>query len=62
MAASRCLLLLLPWLVVAPHSPPGCKIRITSAGLELGKGLQERHVGPHFWVCAGGGSQWGGSR
>ncbi|PKK23829.1 phospholipid transfer protein, partial [Columba livia] len=37
MAASRCLLLLLPWLVVAPHSPPGCKIRITSAGLELVK-------------------------
>lgn len=45
MAAGCCLLLLLPWLVVAPHSPPGCKIRITSAGLELGEGLRERRVG-----------------
>ncbi|KFW94445.1 Phospholipid transfer protein, partial [Phalacrocorax carbo] len=39
MAASSCLLFLLPWLVTASHSPPGCKIRITSKGLDLGKGL-----------------------
>lgn len=42
MAAGSCpllLLLLLPWLVAASHSPPGCKIRITSKGLDLGKGL-----------------------
>lgn len=39
MAAGSCLLLLLlPWLVTASHSPPGCKIRITSKGLDLGKG------------------------
>lgn len=39
MAASSCLVLLvLPWLAVALHSPPGCKIRITSKGLDLGKG------------------------
>lgn len=31
------LLFLLPWLVTASHSPPGCKIRITSKGLDLGK-------------------------
>ncbi|KAK4812821.1 hypothetical protein QYF61_022045 [Mycteria americana] len=38
MAASGCLLLLLlPWLVTASHSPPGCKIRITSKGLDLVK-------------------------
>uniref|UniRef100_A0A8V5HAE8 Uncharacterized protein n=1 Tax=Melopsittacus undulatus TaxID=13146 RepID=A0A8V5HAE8_MELUD len=39
MAAGRCLLLLflLPWLVTASHSPPGCKIRITSKGLDLVK-------------------------
>lgn len=41
MAAGSCrlLLFLLPWLVTASHSPPGCKIRITSKGLDLGKGL-----------------------
>ena len=41
MAAGSCLLLLLllPWLLTASHSPPGCKIRITSKGLDLGKGL-----------------------
>lgn len=40
MAAGSCLLLLLlPSLVIASHSPPGCKIRITSKGLDLGKGL-----------------------
>lgn len=40
MAAGSCLLLLLllPWLVMASHSPPACKIRITSKGLDLGKG------------------------
>lgn len=39
MAAGSCLLLLLlPSLVTASHSPPGCKIRITSKGLDLGKG------------------------
>lgn len=39
-AGSRLLLLLLlPWLAAASHSPPGCKIRITSKGLDLGKGL-----------------------
>ncbi|NXS69214.1 PLTP protein, partial [Pandion haliaetus] len=39
MAADRCrlLLFLLPWLVMASHSPPGCKIRITSKGLDLVK-------------------------
>uniref|UniRef100_A0A8B9S5K3 Phospholipid transfer protein n=1 Tax=Apteryx owenii TaxID=8824 RepID=A0A8B9S5K3_APTOW len=37
MAASSLLLLLLPWLVTALHSPPGCKIRITSKGLDLVK-------------------------
>ncbi|KAJ7417439.1 Phospholipid transfer protein [Pitangus sulphuratus] len=38
MAAGSCLLLLLlPWLVTASHSPPGCKIRITSKGLDLVK-------------------------
>ncbi|KAM6319191.1 PLTP protein, partial [Podargus strigoides] len=38
MAAGSCLLLLLlPWLVRASHSPPGCKIRITSKGLDLVK-------------------------
>ncbi|KFQ15208.1 Phospholipid transfer protein, partial [Leptosomus discolor] len=38
MAAGSCLLLLLlPWLVTALHSPPGCKIRITSKGLDLVK-------------------------
>ncbi|NWS74132.1 PLTP protein, partial [Crotophaga sulcirostris] len=31
------LLLLLPWLVPASLSPPGCKIRITAKGLELVK-------------------------
>ena len=31
------LLLLLPWLTAASHSPPGCKIRITSKGLDLVK-------------------------
>ncbi|KAM9527961.1 phospholipid transfer protein isoform 1-T2 [Guaruba guarouba] len=37
-AGSRLLLLfLLPWLVTASHSPPGCKIRITSKGLDLVK-------------------------
>ncbi|NXJ40030.1 PLTP protein, partial [Ciconia maguari] len=43
MAASGCLLLLLllPWLVTASHSPPGCKIRITSKGLDLGFVEQE---------------------
>uniref|UniRef100_A0A669NVU3 Phospholipid transfer protein n=1 Tax=Phasianus colchicus TaxID=9054 RepID=A0A669NVU3_PHACC len=30
-------LLLLPWLAAASHSPPGCKIRITSKGLDLVK-------------------------
>lgn len=39
MAAGGCLLLLLlPLLIAASHSPPGCKIRITSKGLDLGKG------------------------
>ncbi|KAM8996237.1 phospholipid transfer protein isoform 1-T2 [Ara ararauna] len=33
----RLLLFLLPWLVTASHSPPGCKIRITSKGLDLVK-------------------------
>ncbi|XP_039419682.1 phospholipid transfer protein isoform X2 [Corvus cornix cornix] len=38
MAAGSCLLLLLlPSLVTASHSPPGCKIRITSKGLDLVK-------------------------
>ncbi|KAJ7413368.1 Phospholipid transfer protein [Willisornis vidua] len=38
MAAGSCLLLLLlPWLVTTSHSPPGCKIRITSKGLDLVK-------------------------
>uniref|UniRef100_A0A669NZF8 Phospholipid transfer protein n=1 Tax=Phasianus colchicus TaxID=9054 RepID=A0A669NZF8_PHACC len=39
MAASSHLLplLLLPWLAAASHSPPGCKIRITSKGLDLVK-------------------------
>uniref|UniRef100_A0A8C3MS14 Phospholipid transfer protein n=1 Tax=Geospiza parvula TaxID=87175 RepID=A0A8C3MS14_GEOPR len=38
MAAGGCLLLLLlPSLVTASHSPPGCKIRITSKGLDLVK-------------------------
>uniref|UniRef100_A0A8D0FUK2 Phospholipid transfer protein n=1 Tax=Strix occidentalis caurina TaxID=311401 RepID=A0A8D0FUK2_STROC len=38
MAAGSCLLLLLlPWLVTSSHSPPGCKIRITSKGLDLVK-------------------------
>ncbi|NXM50756.1 PLTP protein, partial [Gymnorhina tibicen] len=38
MAAGSCLLLLLlPLLVTASHSPPGCKIRITSKGLDLVK-------------------------
>uniref|UniRef100_A0A8C3U5A8 Phospholipid transfer protein n=2 Tax=Catharus ustulatus TaxID=91951 RepID=A0A8C3U5A8_CATUS len=38
MAAGSCLLLLLlPSLVIASHSPPGCKIRITSKGLDLVK-------------------------
>ncbi|NWZ65111.1 PLTP protein, partial [Acrocephalus arundinaceus] len=38
MAAGSCLLLLLlPSLVTALHSPPGCKIRITSKGLDLVK-------------------------
>uniref|UniRef100_A0A8B9FMM5 Phospholipid transfer protein n=1 Tax=Amazona collaria TaxID=241587 RepID=A0A8B9FMM5_9PSIT len=37
-AGGRLLLLfLLPWLVTASHSPPGCKIRITSKGLDLVK-------------------------
>lgn len=42
MAASSCLLLLLflvlPQLAMGSHTPPGCKIRITSKGLDLGKG------------------------
>ncbi|OWK50558.1 Phospholipid transfer protein [Lonchura striata] len=38
MAAGGCLLLLLlPSLIAASHSPPGCKIRITSKGLDLVK-------------------------
>ncbi|NXQ05810.1 PLTP protein, partial [Vidua macroura] len=38
MAAGGCLLLLLlPSLIAALHSPPGCKIRITSKGLDLVK-------------------------
>ncbi|XP_041334692.1 phospholipid transfer protein isoform X1 [Pyrgilauda ruficollis] len=38
MAAGGCLLLLLlPSLLTASHSPPGCKIRITSKGLDLVK-------------------------
>ncbi|NXH79662.1 PLTP protein, partial [Edolisoma coerulescens] len=38
MAAGSCLLLLLlPSLVTTSHSPPGCKIRITSKGLDLVK-------------------------
>uniref|UniRef100_H0Z6R7 Phospholipid transfer protein n=1 Tax=Taeniopygia guttata TaxID=59729 RepID=H0Z6R7_TAEGU len=38
MAAGGCLLLLLlPLLIAASHSPPGCKIRITSKGLDLVK-------------------------
>ncbi|NWX94366.1 PLTP protein, partial [Nothoprocta pentlandii] len=37
MAAGSLLLLLLPWLAAASRSPPGCKIRITSKGLELVK-------------------------
>ncbi|NXD84414.1 PLTP protein, partial [Halcyon senegalensis] len=39
MAAGSCLLLLLllPWLVTASRSPPGCRIRITSKGLDLVK-------------------------
>ncbi|XP_062445168.1 phospholipid transfer protein isoform X2 [Rhea pennata] len=37
MAASSRLLFLLPWLVTALHNPPGCKIRITSKGLDLVK-------------------------
>ncbi|NWI70012.1 PLTP protein, partial [Todus mexicanus] len=36
-AGSRLLLLLLPWLVTASRSPPGCRIRITSKGLDLVK-------------------------
>lgn len=40
MAAGSCLLLvLLPCLATASHSNPGCRIRITAKGLDLGKGL-----------------------
>lgn len=38
-AGSLLLLLLLPCLATASRSPPGCRIRITSKGLDLGKGL-----------------------
>ncbi|XP_041275115.1 phospholipid transfer protein isoform X2 [Onychostruthus taczanowskii] len=59
MAAGGCLLLLLlPSLLTASHSPPGCKIRITSKGLDLGKGTSrisqsgKRDVWHRPGVCA----------
>lgn len=59
MAAGGCLLLLLlPSLVTASHSPPGCKIRITSKGLDLGKALARisqsgkgGHWAPSWGLC-----------